>query len=164
MPEPNIRRATKDDARSILETHYLAVHETAAADYPGEILDEWSATVDEARIAAFLEKFSDNKEGELIYVAEIAGKIAAFGAIVPANNELRAVYVSPRFARQAIGSKLLAHLEAEAARYKMTELNLDSSLTAERFYLANGYLIKERGQHRLRSGRTMQCVHMYKIL
>ncbi|MEZ4487684.1 MAG: GNAT family N-acetyltransferase [Cyanobacteriota/Melainabacteria group bacterium] len=162
MPEPNIRRATKDDARSILETHYLAVHETAAADYPGEILDEWSATVDEDSF--ILEKFSDNKEGELIYVAEIAGKIAAFGAIVPANNELRAVYVSPRFARQAIGSKLLVHLEAEAARYKMTELNLDSSLTAERFYLANGYLIKERGQHRLRSGRMMQCVHMYKLL
>lgn len=66
MPEPNIRKATKDDARSILETHYQAVHETAAADYPGEILDEWSATVDEARITAFLEKFADNKEGELI--------------------------------------------------------------------------------------------------
>ncbi|MEZ4545369.1 MAG: GNAT family N-acetyltransferase [Cyanobacteriota/Melainabacteria group bacterium] len=68
----------------------------------------------EDKLGSFLEKFADTKKANLFMWQKLSfGKIAAFGAIVPANNELRAVYVSPRFARQAIGSRLLAHLERQ---------------------------------------------------
>jgi hypothetical protein len=46
----------------------------------------------------------------------------------------------------------------------LKELHLDSSLTAERFYTAHGYLSEDRGEHTLRDGLRMICVPMQKAL
>ena len=159
-----IRKANADDAKAILTVHYDAVHRVASKDYKPEVLTEWSPEVDQKRLADFKKQLLENKDGERVYVAELDGNIAGFGAIVPGNNELRAVYVSPLFTRRSVGSSILNHLESDAISLGVKELHLDSSLTAENFYLVHGYLIKSRGSHRLRSGRLMPCIHMYKEL
>ncbi len=47
MPNPFaapivIRAAKPNDSEAIVQTHYDAVHETAAAVYPPDILEAWS--------------------------------------------------------------------------------------------------------------------------
>ena len=113
VSQAKVRPATIDDAKAILEVHYGAVHETADKDYPIEILSEWSPEVDEKRLTDFQKQLREGKDGEKLYVVELENQIAGFGAIVPANQELRAVYVSPMFARRSVGKLILEHLEKE---------------------------------------------------
>jgi putative acetyltransferase len=158
-----VREATAEDARAIVQTHYDAVHTTAASDYELAVLDEWSAVVDD-RVTSMINQIEKNPDGSLMLVAELDGKIVGFGEIVAAQCELRAVYVSPTSGRNGIGRALLSELEKRARALGAARLWLDSSLTAEPFYRAQGYQFDERSEHQLRSGRMMACVKMHKNL
>jgi len=113
------------------------------------------------RIATYLEKSFPT---ETTLVADIAGKIAGFGAIVEDNDEVRAVYVNAAYSRKGVGSALIKELENIAKSRGCKELRLDASLTAVNFYKNNGYEELERAQHSLISGRQMACVKMRKVL
>jgi putative acetyltransferase len=156
-----IRIARIDDARGILEAHYSAVHETAGRDYSVEIRLAWATPVTSARVDDYLRNALPN---ETTVVADVDGRIAGFGAIVEAQNELRAVYVSAEFGRQGVGSALLRELERLAKDRGCSELRLDSSLTAAPFYTDHGYEETGRGEHTLSSGAKMACVRMRKAL
>jgi putative acetyltransferase len=156
-----VRVARIEDARGILEAHYSAVHETAAGDYPLEVLSAWSTPVTPERIYHYLKHALPN---ETTVVADVNGRIAGFGSIVESNNELRAVYVSAEFGRQAIGSAILRELERLAKERGCSELRMDSSLTAASFYADHGYDETGRGEHRLSNGAKMACVRMRKVL
>ena len=157
-----IRDWTEADARGMLEVHYAAVHSAPLDYYDEDRLDEWSPLVDEVRIQAFLTR--SNIDEEVTRVALEDELIVGFGTIVPLLNELRACYVHPRFNRQGIGRRILAVLEEEAKAAGLAWLNLNSSLNAEDFYLAAGYTADGLGRHRLVSGHSISCVHMYKFL
>jgi putative acetyltransferase len=66
--------------------------------------------------------------------------------------------VSPDFKRHGVGKAILRELERIARERSVPYLQMDSSFTAEPFYLANGYRTIERGFHTLRNGETMACV------
>ena len=57
------------------------------------------------------------------------------GAVVVANSELRARYVRPDVGRRSIGSAFVRELEQIACRQGLSELILDSSITAERAHM-----------------------------
>ena len=156
-----IRPVTSTDARSALEVHHAAVHVTAARDYNSSILEEWARLpiTDEA-----VEQFNANPEKEVRLVAEWAGKVAGFAAVVPSNSELRACYVSPEAAGRGIGRALVSVLERIAVREGVTSLWLHASLTAHPFYEAVGYKTEGHGEHVLRSVQRMACVYMRKTL
>lgn len=158
-----IREAVASDATAIVKVHYDAVHLTASKDYDAEILDDWSILSDE-RIENLETQISKNPERSYMIVAEIDAHVVGFGEIVPVMRELRAIYVSPFAARKGVGKALLLTLEAAARERGVPELCLDSSLTAELFYLAHGYEIRGRSEHQLRSGRKMACIKMRKSL
>lgn len=158
----SVRPATVEDAESIVRAHYSAVHKTAARDYPQDILDEWSPAVTAERIGKFESLVRDNPENEVIVVAEIDGKVIGFGSIVPAKNELRAVYVSGDAGSSGAGRAIVEYLELQARKLNVTELNLDSSINAEAFYAKLGYEAIGKGKHPMRSGRLMDCVRMRK--
>lgn len=141
--------------------HHSAVHVTAALDYAPSILEEWARLpiTDEA-----VEEFNANSEGEIRLVAEWAGWVAGFAAVVPPNSELRACYVSPIAAGRGIGRALVERLEDIAANKGAAYLWLHSSLTAHPFYEALGYETEGYGEHVLRSGQLMACVNMRKTL
>jgi putative acetyltransferase len=161
MGQIDIRFARSEDARGILETHYSAVHGTAARDYPLEIRRRWSTPVTHERIDQYVRNALPN---ETTVVADLDGKIAGFGVIIESNNELRAVYVSAEFGNRGIGSALLQELERLAKERGCRELNMDSSLTAAPFYLHHGYEELERADHTLSTGDKMACVKMRKVL
>lgn len=158
-----VREAKLEDAELIVRAHYSAVHTTAKGHYAQSILDEWSPSVTPERIGKF-ENLIKNPEGEIILVAELDGKVVGFGSIVPNKNELRALYVSADVNSKGAGSALIEHLESKARQLDMAELNLDSSITAEAFYVKHGYEIVRHGKHPLRSGNLMDCVVMKKVL
>jgi putative acetyltransferase len=157
-----IRPARSSDARGILEAHRSAVRETAVRDYPPEVIEIWGPPVTDERVQWYA-------QGPLLQettvVAEIDGHIAGFGVIIESNNELRAVYVAHKYGKQGVGSALLQELERLARERGCKELAMDSSLTAEAFYLHHGFQALERGEHPMSdTGRTMACVRMRKVL
>jgi putative acetyltransferase len=83
---------------------------------------------------------------------------------VAKNHEVRACYVEPEAGRRGVGSALLQEIEREAHQRGLKFLEADSSLTAEPFYAAQGYLVLGRGEHVLHSGQRMACVKMRKYL
>jgi ribosomal protein S18 acetylase RimI-like enzyme len=63
-----------------------------------------------------------------------------------------------------VGRALLAELETAARGHRLTELQLEASLTAEPFYRAAGYRAVARRTHILSSGDGLACVEMRKAL
>lgn len=74
------------------------------------------------------------------------------------------VYVRGRSARQGIGSALLARAEARAVETGATSIEIEESLAGVDFYRANGFIEVGRGETRLTTGRSMECVFMRKNL
>jgi putative acetyltransferase len=156
-----VREMLNSDARACLEVHHAAVRGIAAKDYPTEVVEDWAPTpVTEKSI----ERFLINSDGELRLVAEIDGRIVGVGALVLANCEFRACYVAPEAARRGVGSALVREIERIARDNGLAYLQVDSSVTAEAFYAAHGYYVRQRSEYTLPSGRRMACVKMQKAL
>ena len=72
-----------------------------------------------------------------IWVAEISGRMVAWGAI--RGDRLEGLYTDPEFASQGIGSELLIKLEALMRARGIRRISADASSNAEGFYLRRGY-------------------------
>lgn len=161
-----IRKAYPEDASAILETHCAAVHGSgsATAYYELAIINAWSP------IPVPLERINDLeariKAGEEVaFVAENERQqIIGFGSILPKESKLGSLYVHPDYGKQGVGGRLLETLENLAVETGLSEMSLDASLNAEKFYLSHGYIVINRGQYVLRSGMHMSCVKMKKAL
>ena len=158
-----IRKATENDASAIIQLHFDAVHVTAATDYEQAILDDWSKPV-AGRLEAMQEQLRVNAEQTQMFICEADNQIVGFGELAPRTNEVRAVYVSPSAGRKGVGKRLLQELEKTAHAYGLTELWLDSSLTAAPFYSSQGFVGDIESEHVLRSGKKMRCIKMHKTL
>jgi putative acetyltransferase len=88
-----LRPAVPADAETLIRLHHMAVHQTAATFYPPEILEVWSPEPNEARYEGLRAESLDDRI--MTVVAEVNAEVAGFGMVVPAGNELRAVYVHP---------------------------------------------------------------------
>jgi putative acetyltransferase len=150
-----------DDARQFLEVHHAAVRGIAAKDYLPNIIEVWAPLpVTEKHI----EMVRLTHDSEYRVIAEIDGKVVGIGSLVVTNGELRACYVSPEASRKGVGSALIRELERVAGEHGIALLEVDSSVTAEPFYAAHGYKVKEHSEHILHSGQRMACVKMHKEL
>lgn len=118
------------------------------------------------------------------YVAEVAGELAGSGGwsdrmdahptLPPANNnrprsgtpsaKIRAIFVSPKFARAGIGRALMAHAEAEARAAGFARAEGLATLSGLRFYEHIGYTALRRISMPLADGTMIALVHMRKSL
>jgi len=158
---PKIRKMRPHDARAFLEVHHAAVRGIAAKDYPSVVVEAWAQLplTEDA-----VERAQANPDNEYRLVAEIDGRIVGIAALIIKSAELRACYVAPGASRMGVGSALVRKMERVAREHGLTFLELDSSTTAEPFYAALGYEVRQRGQHALGSGQLMACVKMRKEL
>lgn len=163
-----LRLATIDDARSILEVHYAAVHANGPKSpwqyYDDGILQAWSPEVNDERVKSWVSRLKEKPDFELITVAEEDQKLIGFSSFAPTLNELYACYVRPEAGGRKVGQALLAEIESQCRSIRLGWLTLDASLNAEAFYLANGYQADGLGSHALPGGMEMRCVRMYKFL
>ena len=162
MTALHVRLAVTADAEAIVRTHHEAVWNTARDHYPADVLEAWAVKLTDDNYKQVRREIADAEM--VVLVAESNLHIAGFGMIVPADEELRAVYVDPVFGRQGVGSAILHSLEQSARERSVSRLNLSSSLNAEAFYGKHGYEVVERATHRFRSGHEMACVRMTKRL
>src|SRR5262249_13367019 len=95
-----VRPMQTAEARRFLEVHHASVRGLAANDYPPSVVEAWAPPITDEQLQRFLQ----NRDGELRLIAERDGEAVGIGAIVAANSELRACYVLPSAARQGVGA------------------------------------------------------------
>jgi GNAT superfamily N-acetyltransferase len=76
--------------------------------------------------------------------------------------KIRAIFVHPDFARQGLGSLILAHVEAEAAAAGFRRFEMGSTLTGVELYRRKGYVETERIAVPLHNGEALPVVKMIK--
>ena len=117
------------------------------------------------------------------FVAEMGGQLAGAGGwsfrkdlygthadtntILDWRSEaarIRAMYVSPEFARQGVGSALLRTSEADARKHGYRRVELISTWTGMPLYIANGYRAIEEVSVFLPDGIGLTGMQMGKVL
>ena len=76
--------------------------------------------------------------------------------------KIRAIYVHPAFARQGLGSAVLAHVEAAAFAAGFRHFEMGSTLTGVPLYSLKGYVELGRFGIPLRNGERLPVVRMVK--
>jgi GNAT superfamily N-acetyltransferase len=76
--------------------------------------------------------------------------------------KVRAIFVHPNFARQGLGSLILAHVEAAARAAGFKRYEMGSTLTGVPLYRLKGYIEVERIVVPLRNGEALPVVKMVK--
>ena len=119
----------------MLTVHRAAIRGEAARFYSAEIIDDWGPLPIRAEnVGGLADRMIRGEEEAVVARDDATGRVVGFGSIVPAAEELRAVYVAPDHQRSGIGSMIVAELEARARKHGLSNLSMDASLNSERFY------------------------------
>lgn len=100
-------------------------------------------------------------EGGNVFVAEVAGSIKGYAAILPrqdGNSELDALFVEPELWRQGIGRQLVEYCCSAAKASGAAELHVVGNPHAEGFYKASGFKTLGTKQMRFGVGLLMKRV------
>ena len=103
----------------------------------------------------------DQLAGGLVFVAECAGAIVGFAAIVArgdGDSELDALFVEPGLWRRGYGKALLLYCVEAARRHGAAALHVVGNPHAEAFYLACGFELVGTEQTRFGAGLLMRKV------
>jgi putative acetyltransferase len=158
-----IRPAGVADADAIAAAHLDSIRSIGARYYEPAVVREWGARV---RAGLYLNAMA---RGEVFFLAQSplaeSGEVLGFSSYRRLEGEDRtAVYVRGKAARHGVGSALFRSAEAAAIAAGATRIHVAASLAAVEFYRSNGFEEIGRGEHRLRSDRSMACVFMQKHL
>lgn len=126
-----IRNATCTDATAISEVIVATLRESNAQDYSSDIIKRVQQSFSPSAILALLTQ-------RQVYVASIDGRLVATGSLD--RNTVRSLFVDPAYQGKGIGRQLMTTIESVAAQSGLKLLRVPSSITAERFYLALGFL------------------------
>ena len=152
-----VRPATLDDANAICDVHVRSIRALCANDYTQQQIESWTRF-----------KAADNyrrgmtERGEVIFVAEIGGKIVGFSSLE--KDEITSVYVVPEGVGRGAGRALVEAAESHARDQGIAKIRLRSTLTSIGFYLHTGYTRDDDTVFKLRDGIELQCVWMHKQL
>ncbi|MGK7921229.1 MAG: GNAT family N-acetyltransferase [Trichodesmium sp.] len=126
----SIRLAKTEDKEEIIDLQTESLRVLCAKDYQAPKIE--SLVREQA-------KFRFNKEA--VFVAIYNEKIVGFSSINVETSEIYGLFISPKFTRQGIGTRLLETLEKIALRKKHKFIYVTSSLTAKIFYSKRGYQV-----------------------
>lgn len=118
------------------------------------------------------------------FIAELGGEMVASGgwsyratlcgsdgmtgrepaSLNPATDaaKIRAIFVHPGWARQGLGSRMLAFCEERARKAGFTRLEMGSTLTGAPLYRLRGYVEEERIAIPLPNGEALPIIRMTK--
>ena len=124
------RRAVPADAPQLLDLRRRSITILASQGMPIAEVESWATNLS---VAGMEQKIRTLE----IWVAEIDGRAVGWGAIH--GDRLEGLYTDPDFARQGIGTDLLAKLEALMRARGTCRIDAEASVNAEGFYLRRGY-------------------------
>jgi putative acetyltransferase len=137
--------------RARCATRTCAIRELCAADYTPEQIEAWTYP---KKPEHYVSPITNGQ----VFVAEIDGRLVGFSEF--SEDEIRAVYVHPKFARKGIGSALFRRVAEELMLRGVVKAWLHASLTSVPFYSAMGCRAGEKLSHLLSSGMEIPCVLM----
>lgn len=155
-----IRPARLADAAAILALHQASIRELASGAYSPAQIDSWSEKPDGVEPY----EVSIRDDTRHVVVAEWEDDLAGWGRLDLNDGEVSAVYTHPDFAREGVGSAILAHLEEVAREKGMDRVHLWASLNAVPFYESAGFEAMGETLHETTGGVVIECVEMEKGL
>ncbi len=131
-----IRDATDDDAVQACEVLRRSIAELCAADHNNDptILRSWLGNKSPDIFRSWLAQMGNN-----LLVAIEGERVVAVGSVTD-GGEITLNYVSPDVRFRGVSKSVLAALEERAASRGCARCTLNSTETARRFYLAQGYV------------------------
>jgi GNAT superfamily N-acetyltransferase len=178
-PAPiNLRHATLDDVPAIQALIAASARALGAGDYTAEqieaaLLGAWGVDSEIIRDRTY---FVGDAAGSLVCCGGWSRRATSFGGDAYHHREsraldprteaarIRAFFVHPQWARQGLGSRLLARCEQEAAAAGFLATELVATLPGERLYVRHGYAAAQRSAYPLPGGVTIEFVAMRKTL
>lgn len=127
-----IRRLLDDEYEDVVKLITDTVHTVCSKDYTDEELDAWAPENFNIR------KFRDNLSPCLNLVAFEKGKLVGFISM-ERNGYINRLYTHKDYLRRGIATALYKRAEEWAKEKGICEISLDSSKTAEGFYLKMGF-------------------------
>ncbi|MGB6306203.1 MAG: GNAT family N-acetyltransferase [Steroidobacteraceae bacterium] len=134
-----IRAFQVGDEPHLHQVFLSAIHGIANRDYTPEQLNAWAPEYVDPVL------WADRMRGIAPFVVEDDGKPIAYADIQP-SGYIDHFFVSARYARQGVGSKLMRRLHDEAEAKGMRVLTANVSRTAQRFFKHWGFSIIEERQ------------------
>ena len=151
--ETHLRSATAKDIPALVELQTRSIRILSMPYYSLEQIEAIGRSQKTAR-----------SSDETCLIAEVAGEIVGFAALIKQHSQISAVFVHPEFARQGIGAKLLAALETQACHHNCRLLGVMSSLAAVEFYQAQGYQVTHKCGFWTLDRVWIPCMHLEKRL
>ena len=176
--------------RLAAESDIPALHALIEASVRGLQTDDYTAAQIEAALGTVLGLDTQLIRDQTYYVAETISSEGSktrsagcggwskrktlFGAdkaavrepdlLDPATDaaKIRAIFVHPDYARQGLGSMILAHVEAAALAAGFRRFEMGSTLTGVPLYKLKGYVEVERIEVPLGNGEVLPIVKMNK--
>jgi GNAT superfamily N-acetyltransferase len=173
-----IRRATEADVPALHALIEASVRGLQANDYtPAEIQGALGHALGlDSQLVTDGTYFIAEVDGEIVasggwsYRATLCGSDGMTGrepaSLDPATDaaKIRAIFVHPAWARQGLGTLMLAHCEEQARAAGFTRLEMGSTLTGVPLYRLRGYVERERIAIPLPNGETLPVIRMTKSL
>ena len=151
----DIRPKTAADNDSLRTLFRASVLQLGQPYYDAEALAAWAASADDTDFCAQLD------QGTTL-IAELYGEVAGFAQLHP-HDTIRMLYLAPQAAGLGIAVLLYQHLEDEARLAGTDTLHSNSSLAAERFFSAMGF-IRDSSETVTRQGQPLSRYRMHKSL
>ena len=152
-----LRRATLEDAPAIFRVHMASIRSLGRESYTSAQVEAWCG---ERTAQSYTSPITE----QFMLVAEAQGQVVGFAQLDARHSTVVAVYVSPEFARQGVGSDLLRGIAEHALSLGLSELRLQASLNAVPFYSRAGYSAGELSQHVVAKGVSLPCLAMSRAL
>lgn len=128
-----IRPAQHDDAAAICTVVRRSIEHCCQLDHKDDpaLLAAWLANKTVENTLRWL-----NNPQNIALVAELAGAIQGFA--MAQHDELMLCYATPEVRYQGVGKAMLCAIEEQLKANGVTLMRLESTLTAQEFYLRNG--------------------------
>jgi len=153
-----IRRALPGDAEEVWRMHTECIRTCCSSSYSSEEIEAWCGALSP-------EKYREALRGGLdFFVAHREEEILGICLFSLQEEELFALYVSPAFTGQGVGTRLLEYVESLGIRRSLPGLTVRSTVNAESFYARQGFVRQREECHELPGGRGLRCIRMYKKL
>lgn len=173
-----IRRATMTDALDISKLIAESARELGRSDYSVDVIEAAlkSAWGLDTQLIADGTYFLAHVDGELAACGGWSFRRTLFGSDALSSRDdgrlspgtdparIRAFFVRPKFARQGLGARLLAHCEQEARDAGFLTLSLGATAPGRRLYRAFGFVEGEPINFDLGGGVTIQVIPMSKTI
>lgn len=127
-----IRLAKEEDIEPVKNLYRETILTVNSKDYTSEQVDLWAKRGVENNI--WLQRINE----EYFIVCEIENQVVGFCSL-KSDGYLNTLFIHKDFQGQGIAKALLSTIEQHAQEVGIEELNADVSLTANGFFLKNGY-------------------------